>query len=301
MKYLSIISVGVIALCVTLILSSNCAQDTKIDSPIGINHFSQLIKPPKKKTNYYFAGERIPIEISDVWERLDRELTVNTYYHSSTIQNIKLANRYFPVIEKILKKYNVPDDFKYLAVAESGLRNVVSKAGATGYWQIMKPLGKSLGLEIYDEVDERYDIVKSTEAACKHILNLKKIYNTWVEVAAAYNLGVTKYSEARELEKENNYFNLNLNDETMRYLFRIIAIKDIMINPREYGFLIEKEDKYKPLDNFRKVKVDSTITNLGDFAHKYNISYRILKYYNPWLRSHKLTVKSNIYYIRIPN
>ncbi len=300
MKYLNIIIASTVLILTIFVLSSS-SNDGQIDYSVKKNDtIQQIIKPPKKKKAYYFAGEKIPIENPNIWERLDRELTVNSYYHSSTIQNIKLANRYFPVIEKILKKNKVPDDFKYLAVAESGLRNVVSKAGATGYWQIMKTLGKSLNLEIYDEVDERYDIVKSTEAACKHLLKLKEKYGTWVDAAAAYNLGMTKYSEALDLEKEKSYFNLNLNEETMRYLFRIVALKEILTHPEEYGFYIDKKDKYKPLDDFYEVKVDTTINSLGDFAHKHNVSYGVLKFYNPWLRSHKLTVKNNKYVIKIP-
>ncbi len=300
MKYINILIASTILTLIIFVLSSS-SNDGKINYLAKKNDtLRQVITPPKKKSAYYFAGERIPIENPNIWERLDRELTVNSYYHSSTIQNIKLANRFFPVIEKILKKNNIPDDFKYLAVAESGLRNVISTAGATGYWQIMKPLGKSLNLEIYDEVDERYDIVKSTEAACKYLLNLKKTYGTWVDAAAAYNLGPTKYSEAMRLENEKSYFDLNLNEETMRYLFRIVALKEILSNPEDYGFFIDEKDKYAPLDNFYEVKVDSTISSLGDFAHKYNISYRELKFYNPWLRSHKLTVKNNKYVIKIP-
>ncbi len=303
MKYLNTLIASTVIILTIFVLSSNSNSNeskTEYSSVEKNDTIQQIIKSPKKKKAYYFAGERIPIENPNIWERLDRELTVNSFYHSSTIQNIKLANRYFPVIEKILKKYRVPDDFKYLAVAESGLRNVVSKAGATGYWQIMKTLGKSLNLEIYDEVDERYDIVKSTEAACKHLLNLKEKYGTWVDAAAAYNLGMTKYSEALNLEREKSYFNLNLNEETMRYLFRIVALKEILTNPEEYGFYIDKKDKYEPLDNFYEVKVDTTIDSLGDFAHKHNISYAVLKFYNPWLRSHKLTVKNNKYIIKIP-
>ncbi len=260
----------------------------------------QVIKTSPIKKYYYFAGEKIPIDNFDVKERLDRELLVNSYYHSATIQNIKLANKYFPVIEKILKKYNIPDDFKYLAIAESGLRNVVSKAGATGYWQLMKSVGKEQNLEIYEEVDERYDIEKSTIAACKYLLKLKKIFGTWINTAAAYNLGMTKFSQALNREKERDFFNLNLNEETMRYIFRIAAIKEIIEHPEDYGFYINQEEKYSPLDNYYKVKVDSTISNLGGFAHKYGITYRQLKIYNPWLRSYKLTVKNNTYYIKIP-
>lgn len=295
----SILFLIIIAIIAVVFIAGNRKIDiAHIKSTV--DPLPQVIKASPIKKYYFFAGEKIPIDNFDVKERLDRELLVNSYYHSATIQNIKLANRYFPVIEKILKKYKVPDDFKYLAIAESGLRNVVSKAGATGYWQLMKSVGKEQNLEIYDEVDERYDIEKSTVAACKYLLRLKKIFGTWINTAAAYNLGISKFSQALNREKERDYFNLNLNNETMRYIFRIVAIKEIIEHPEDYGFYINEEEKYPPLDNYYKVKVDSTISNLGDFAHKHGITYRQLKIYNPWLRSYKLTVKNNTYYIKIP-
>ncbi len=300
MKKIQIVFTGIIAsLLVVFLISSTKIIDT-INLRSTINPLPQVVKAPIKKKAYTFAGEKIPIEDNDIWERLDRELMVNSYYHSSTIQNIKLSSRFFPVIEKILKKNNVPDDFKYLAVAESGLRNVVSPAGASGYWQFMKSVGKENGLEIYDEVDERYDIEKSTEAACKYLNKLKSKYGSWSSAAAAYNLGAKKYSQALDREKENNYFNLNLNQETMRYLYRIAALKEIISNPNDYGFYIDQNEKYSPLNNYFTVKITKTIPSLGDFAHKHGITYRRLKQYNPWLRSYKLTVKNNIYFIKIP-
>lgn len=288
-----------ILLFAIIFLASSKKENISIQK-VNNETLPQVVRAPIKKDAYYFAGEKFPTDNEDTWERLDRELMVNSYYHSATIQNIKLANRFFPVIEKILRENNIPEDFKYLAIAESGLRNVVSKAGASGYWQIMKLVGKSLGLEIYDEVDGRYDIENSTKAACKYLNQLKSKYGSWTSAAAAYNLGMRKYSQALEREKETDYFNLNLNQETMRYLFRIMAIKEILENPEDYGFYIDENEKYQPLDNFYTVKVDKTIPNLGDFAHKHGISYRMLKKYNPWLRSYKLTVKTKVYYIKIP-
>jgi len=297
--HIAIISTLAAILILVILVAGTKTIDT-IALKSTIEPLPQIVKAPVKKRGYSFAGERIPIEDNGIWERLDRELMVNSYYHSSTIQNIKLANRFFPVIEKILKKNNVPDDFKYLAVAESGLRNVVSPAGASGYWQFLKSVGKENGLEIYDEVDQRYDIEKSTQAACNYLNKLKTKYGSWTSAAAAYNLGARKYSQALERERETNYFNLNLNQETMRYLYRITALKEIISNPSDYGFYIDENEKYAPLNNYYKVKIDKTIPNLGDFAHKYGITYRTLKRYNPWLRSYKLTVKNNIYFIKIP-
>lgn len=295
-KYISISAI-VIMLIVFL---ANVSQNEIKYIKNTFNPLPQTIKSPTLKTSYLFAGEKIPVGNPDIVERLDRELLVNSYYHSSTIQNIKLANKYFPAIEKILKKNNIPQDFKYLAIAESGLRNVVSPAGATGFWQLMKPIGKELNLEIYEEVDERYDLQKSTEAACKYLNKLKAEYGSWINATAAYNLGPTKFSQALEREGESNYFNLNLNSETMRYVFRIVALKEIIENPENYGFHINQNEKYGPLDNYYTIKIENSIQNLGDYAHKYGISYRELKRYNPWLRSHKLTVKNKQYLIKIP-
>jgi len=293
----------IVLLTIIVLTIVNIASSKKENVSLSQNSYTplpQVVRSPTKKTSYYFAGIKIPTQNDDTWERLDRELMVNSYYHSATIQNIKLANRYFPIIEKILKENNIPDDFKYLAIAESGLRNVVSKAGGTGYWQIMKSVGKSLGLEIYDEVDQRYDIESSTKAACKYLNQLKSKYGNWVSAAAAYNLGMRKYSQALDREKETDYFNLNLNQETMRYLFRISAIKEIISNPEDYGFYINENEKYKPLDNYYTVKITKSIKNLGEFAHANGTTYRLLKKYNPWLRSYKLTVKNNTYFIKIP-
>lgn len=295
-KYLSISAIVLISL---LMLANITKKEIEYFQK-SFNPLPQIVKAPSIKKAYFFAGEKIPVEKLDLMERLDRELLVNSYYHSSTIQNIKLANKYFPTIEKVLKKNNIPEDFKYLAIAESGLRNVVSPVGATGFWQLMKPIGKELNLEIYEEVDERYDLIKSTEAACKYLNQLKQKYGNWINATAAYNLGPTKFSQALNREKESNYFNLNLNQETMRYVFRIAALKEILENPENYGFHIDQSEKYEPLDNYYTIKVESSINNLGDFAHKYGISYRDLKLYNPWLRSYKLTIKNNKYFIKIP-
>ncbi|MEZ4908508.1 MAG: lytic transglycosylase domain-containing protein [Saprospiraceae bacterium] len=259
----------------------------------------QVISSPQIKKEYSFAGENVSIESFDIYERLDRELINNSYGHSSTVQNIKLAGRFFPVISPILKEYGVPDDFKYLAIAESGLRNVVSSAGAAGYWQFMKPTANELGLKINSEIDERYDIEKSTRAAAEYLLKLKAKFGTWVNSAAAYNMGMTKLKNTYEDQKEEDFFNMNVNSETMRYFFRILAIKEILEHPGDFGFHISNDDKYKELNDYYEVKVDSTIENLGDFAHNFNISYRMLKIYNPWMISEKLTYSGEPYYIKI--
>lgn len=262
----------------------------------------QVIKSVKLHKIYEFAGEQIPMENFDVLERLDRELLVNSYWHSSTLLNIKNSRRYFPVIEKILMEEGVPLDFKYVAVAESNLRNVTSPAGAKGFWQFMPATARGYGLEINSQVEERYHLEKSTRAACQLLKRYYKRFGNWTNAAAAYNIGETRF--ARELEKQNmkTYYDLNLGHETSRYVFRLLAMKEIIQNPEEFGFYIEASDLYHPLDQYSVVKVTSSIGNLGEFAVNHGISYRMLKLYNPWLISSALTVSSgNSYNIKIPS
>ena len=250
---------------------------------------------------YWFAGERIPTENFDVRERLERELIVNTYYHTSTILNLKKMTRYFPVIEPILKEHGIPDDFKYLAVAESSLSNATSPAGAKGFWQFMKGSADDYGLEVNSEVDERYHLEKATRAACKYLKKYRERLGSWVNTAAAYNMGPTGFENEVDKQKTDNYFNMNLNEETGRYVFRIIAIREILQDPEKFGYNIPDEEKYAPLNDFAVVTTDEAIPNLGDFAKKYNTTYRMLKIYNPWLLSYKLTnSKKKTYYIKIP-
>jgi len=247
-----------------------------------------------------FAGEKIPTENFEVFERMDREFLSNTYWHSATILAIKRANRWFPVIEPILKKNNIPDDFKYLAVAESNLDYVVSPAGATGFWQFMKPAGEKYGLEINSLVDERYDVWKSTEAACKYLKDSYAMFGSWILSAASYNMGTDGVEKQMERQKAKNYFNLVLNSETSRFVARIVAIKYILQNPEAYGFDITEDEKYKPLEYY-EVKLDSSVSDFPDYARSLGINYFILKMYNPWLRENYLNNKSRtVYMIKIP-
>lgn len=253
------------------------------------------------KSDYTFAGERFPVEEFDVRERLDRELMVNSYWHSSTLLNLKNAHRYFPVIEPILARHGVPDDFKYLAVAESSLRNAVSPAGARGMWQFMKGTGQEYGMEINGEVDERYHLEIATEAACKYLKSKYERYDSWLLAAVSYNAGAARISNETEVQRADDVFDLNLGEETARYPFRLMAIKEIMSDPETYGFYLNPEDKYAPLDDYSTIVVTESVDNWGDFAKKYGTSYRLLKVYNPWLRDSKLTVsKGNSYEIRVP-
>jgi hypothetical protein len=235
-----------------------------------------------------FAGEEPPLGLYYVREGLDRELTINTYWHSSTIIMIKRAARYFPVIEPILKANGIPNDFKYLALIESGLSNVVSPVGASGIWQIVGETGKRFGLEITDEVDERYQLEKSTAAACRILKDSYKKYNNWSLAAAAYNAGDGKIDKELKKQKVNNFYDLYLSNETSRYLFRILALKILYESPTKFGYNLRNKDLYPRIPTY-SLTVDSSITNLVDFALKHKVNYRILKEFNPWLRNDKLT------------
>jgi hypothetical protein len=250
---------------------------------------------------FWFAGERIPVEHFDVRERLERELIVNSYRHSNTILSLKNSARYFPVIERILRENGLHDDFKYLAVAESELRNATSSAGAKGFWQFMEGTAGDYGLEVTKEVDERLHLEKSTRAACEYLKRYKERFGTWSLVAAAYNMGPAGLRNEMEAQKSDSFYDLNLSEETNRYLFRLVAIKHVMEHPDLYGFDLKGEQLYPPLDNFATVSVDSTIASLGDFAQQYGTSYRMLKVFNPWLKGSKLTnTKRKVYDIKIP-
>lgn len=238
-------------------------------------------------TSIDFAGEEAPLQIADVRERLDRELLINANLDATTLLIIKRANRVFPIIEPILQKYNVPDDFKYLAVIESGLVNAVSPAGARGVWQFMPNTAREMGMEVNDLVDERYHLEKSTEAACKYLLDAKAKFGNWTLAAASYNGGMTGVTKQIEMQKVTNYYDLLLNDETSRYVFRILALKEIMKEPTKFGFTFNEQDLYKSLPS-KKISIDSSITDLATFAKDQGINYKILKIHNPWLRDKKL-------------
>jgi len=261
---------------------------------------SLKITSPEIPPTLSFAGENVPLNDFEVRERVDRELIVNTYWFSSTILGMKRANRWFPVIEPILKKYNVPDDFKYLALIESNLSNASSYAGAVGFWQLTLEAAKKYGLEVDDQVDERYNIEKSTEAACKYILDAYHQFDSWTLAAATYNMGFNGMKKQIEREKTNTYYNLILSDETMRYVARILAMKIIYNNPHKYGYFLTQEDLY-PVLKTKSINVDSTVDDWADFAINHGINYKILKYYNPWLRDISLTnKKKEIYILKIP-
>ena len=247
-----------------------------------------------------FAGEEVPTFMADVQERLDKEMITNMNYHTNTTLVIKRANKVFPIIEPILKKYGVPDDFKYLAVIESSLVNAVSPAGARGVWQFMPATAKEKGMEVSDEVDERYHLEKSTEAACKYLLVAKEKFGSWTLAAASYNGGMNGISKKMEEQEVADYYDLLLTEETSRYVFRILALKEIMSKSEKYGFNIPNEALYYKKTK-KKIVTDSSITDLAKFAKTQGVNYKILKIHNPWLRDKKLTNTSGKKYeIEIP-
>lgn len=257
-------------------------------------------KPFRIPDNVFFAGERMPLENIDTRESLDRELLTSAYRHSSTILLIKRANRFLPVIEKILKENDIPDDMKYLVAAESEFLNVVSPAGATGLWQIMAATGREAGMEINNVVDERYDLEKSTRFACDFLRKSYDRYGSWALAAASYNGGRAAVDEQIRIQKQNNYYDLLLNEETARYVFRAVAYKLIIEDPESYGFKIRKEELYPPFE-YVEVKVDTAINDFSEFAQQYGTNYKFLKLLNPWLRKPYLSHRANkVYTIKVP-
>lgn len=258
------------------------------------------IKALKLPLNLNLAGERVPLEMQDIKERMDRELLVNTYWQSNGLLLIKRVHKYFPILEPLLKKYGLPDDFKYLAVAESALIDETSSAGAAGMWHFMRGTGKEYGLEINKNVDERYNIEKSTKVAAEYLIKAKERLGSWTLAAAAYNAG--NYGIAKRLKAQGvtSYYDALLPDETERYVFRIIALKEVLSNPKKYGFIFDQSDLYT-LPTTKTVKVDTVITNIANFAKHFGTNYKELKLHNPWLRQNKLNNKSRkMYEIKIP-
>ncbi len=289
MKTLSkvLIVLSLFILCTFLIYSKsylNVPKKNHVDYPLDLD----------------FCGEKVPTELADVKERLDREMLVNINLNATTAILIKRAHKVFPIIEPILEKNGIPDDFKYLAVIESGLINAVSPSGAKGVWQFMPNTAKESKLEVTEQVDERYHIEKATQAACEYLLKAKSKFGTWTVAAASYNGGMTGLQNHITFQQTSDYYNLWLTEETARYVFRIIALKEIMKNPEKYGYLIPKEALYPKL-NTKLIRVDSTISNLSTFAISQGINYKILKTHNQWLRDKRLdNPTKKVYTIEIP-
>jgi membrane-bound lytic murein transglycosylase D len=269
-------------------------------APIIITENERRVSSPPIPEKLEFCGEPVPLNDFDVYERMDRELLVNSYWHSSTLLYLKRANRWFPIIEPILEKHGIPNDFKYMAVAESGLTNVVSPAGAAGFWQLMIPSAEKYGLLINNEVDERYNLEKATEAAALYLKESYQKFGNWTLTAASYNNGVSGVE--RQIKKQNGstYYSLFLNEETYRFVFRIIALKEIFENPKQYGFYFTEDQLYPPIGTI-EVNVNYRIDDLAKFADKNSISYKTLKLFNPWLRDSMLINKEKkTFKIKIP-
>ena len=261
---------------------------------------SYQIRALKIPNNLSFAGEKVPLKNEDIKEKIDRELLVNTYWQSNALLWIKRTHKYFPIIEPILKEKGVPNDFKYLAVIESDLRNVTSPAGAKGFWQILKGAGREFGLEINDNVDERYHLEKATIAACDYLIKAKERLGSWTLAAAAYHAG--NYGIEKRLREQyvDSYYDVLAGENTERYVPRIVAAKEILSHPKKYGFIFDEEDLYQLTPTYI-VEVDTVITNIALFAKKFNTNYKELKLHNPWLRENKLNNKTNrLYEIKIP-
>ncbi len=299
--------IGLIAVVSTLIFAvqSNEVEEKPVvkekestDKNVADTYQISAIEIPE---DLNFAGEAVPQEDPEIMERVDREFLVNTYWQSNALLLMKRANKYFPIIEPILKKNGIPDDFKYLAVAESGLQNVVSPAGATGFWQIMRGTGREYGLEVNDNVDERYHVEKATQVACDYLNKWKDRFGSWTLTAAAYNAGPAGVQKYMDIQQVDDYYDLLLGQETGRYVFRILAIKEIISNRDKYGFQLEEADMYEKVPTF-SVEVDTAVASWADFAELYEINYKILKRHNPWLREPHLNNSSRKKYtIEIPN
>lgn len=290
--------VGLLSLSGLLIFAvQDAPSDDNLEKKIINDYNVYALNVPE---NLEFAGEAMPLQNPDILERMDRELLVNTYWQSNGLLMFKRANKYFPIIEPILEKYGIPNDFKYLAVIESGLQNVTSPAGARGVWQIMKATGRENGLEINDNVDERYHLEMATEVACKYLLTAKEKFGSWTLAAASYNAGMAGVAKELDRQGVSDYYDLLLGEETGRYIFRIVALKEILNNPDKYGFNFRHKDLYKPIPTY-KVAVDTAVADFVNFSEQFGINYKILKLHNPWLREKHLNNKSGkLYRIEIP-
>lgn len=295
--FLSLLAVILLSVILKSSIEIKQAGDQEIKKPENLEVEIHAVHVPKELT---FAGEPVPVSIFDVKERLDRELLVNTYWHSNSLQFFKLAHRWFPLIENILAEEGIPDDFKYLALVESGLRDVISGKNAAGFWQFLKGTGKEYGLEINNNVDERYNIEKSTRAACKYLNKAYRDLGDWTLTAASYNMGRPRLKKLMQEQNVTSYYDLYLNDETSRYVFRIIAVKEIFAEPEKYGFHLNKEDLYKPIP-YTTITINHNINDLSTFATELCTNYKTLKLLNPWLRQKNLQNPSRkTYNIKVP-
>jgi len=292
--------IGIVLLCTNAVQKSQSEGvivDETLEQKLVNDYNIYALDIPEKMD---FAGEAVPLDNPDIKERMDRELLVNTYWQSNGLLIFKRANKYFPIIEPLLEKHGLPDDFKYLAIAESALENNRSPAGAAGFWHFLKSTGREYGLEINGYVDERYNLELSTKVAADYLKASKKRFGTWTLAAAAYNAGNAGVNKQLKRQQVTGYYDLLLNKETSRYVFRILAFKEILSHPKKYGFNYREKDLYTAIPTF-KVKVDTAVTDFAAFAKKFDINYKILKIHNPWLRDTFLKNSSGKeYFIEIP-
>lgn len=298
MRILSILGfTALLFILIGLVQENNPPRDTEQEE--NCNEV-QNVRSFELPDTLFFAGERVPLENFDTRESLDRELNSNAYFHSSTLLLMKRSHRYFPIIEPILEEYGIPGDFKFLAVAESNLSNAISPVGATGFWQFMEPTAREYGLIVNNEIDQRYHLEKSTEAACRYFLKSYEKYGNWTMVAASYNRGSNGVDRLIGIQGQDNYYDLLLPEETSRYLFRILAFKTIFDDPEKYGFVIPEEHLYPPL-KYYTVTVDTAVNSFADFALRFGTNYKILKAFNPWLRQPYLNIRRGYSFeVKIP-
>ena len=297
---LLIAAASLVAMIIITFVMSIIAIRTANKRPVSLEQIVIQSHDIEFCDDIYFADERVPLEMFNIRERYERELLSNTYFHSNTMVLLKRSKRWFPVIEPILLKYGVHEDFKYLCMIESNLSNVVSPAGAAGFWQFMKATAQEYGLEINKEIDMRYNVELETEAACKYFLKAYERFGSWTLVAAAYNAGTSRVSKFMKEQGVTSYYDMLMAEETERYVFRILAIKTIFENPEKYGIYVSNNLAYEPY-KYKTVIVNESIRNLAEFAKEHDITYKLLKVFNPWLRSNSLTVKKGkVYEIKIP-
>jgi len=303
MKKAIFVILGVVAVMLVLSAheSANSEEQQSYDEATDEFAAKYRIAMPPIPDTIMLCGELVPQEQWEVRERLEREVLSNTYWQSNTLLLLKRSGKYFPLIERVLREEGVPDDFKYLAVAESGLMPAVSPAGARGIWQFMKSTGTSYGLTITSEVDERYHVEKATRAACKYLKKAKAELNSWTLAAAAYNRGLNGIRRDLANQKVDNYYDLYLNTETSRYVFRIIAFKLLFENPNGFGFVLNESQYYTPITT-KSLDVDTTIMDLAGFAKLNGTTYKELKLLNPWLRDDHLMVPAGEKFVlEVPN
>jgi membrane-bound lytic murein transglycosylase D len=296
-SFINYIIFGFISLCIF-----SCTNNTnkEVDIIKNKNQTPALFTLPPLPSKINFCNENIVLTDEDIREKLDRELLVNTYFQSSTVLSLKRANRYFPQIEKILKEENIPEDFKYLAVIESGLAQAVSPVGAQGFWQFMPFTAKEFNLEISNEVDERLNIEKSTRAACRYLRVANDTLKDWLLTAASYNRGIGGVRSDMNWQGTNHYFDTDMNSETGRYAYRLLAVKLIFENPELYGFDLKKMELYKPF-KIKSIVIKKTINNIADWSLQKGVNYKIITKLNPWLKGNQLTIKNKFYKILVPS